>query len=417
MGKNQISRLDKTGFAWIAFVSVLVMSGLSATAATLSVCQTGCSFALPSEAYLAALAGDTIAIQPGTYNDCIYIQKNNLTIMGVNGMPKMVNKVCGQKGILVTAAQNLTIKNLELSGATNNDNYAGIRHDAAGFNLTLDNVYIHDNDDGILSSSSGDNIVITNSRFERNGMNSSNGMAHNLYIGPAASVIFKNSRTSSAKLGGHEFKTRAVRTEIYNSTLATLDGADSRLIDVSNGGVLIVQDSVLEKSATSSNNEMIAFAPETLLTRTHSVSLTGNQVIGDRSPTNLIYFFKAANSITISNNKLIAIKTVTNLGTPTNNTSFTSRSAAGYAAYPWLPSPSTTSTTSTPTATPTPTGTTWTFCAKEGGTCSFSGTRSVRYGANGKYVIKTGVVSQIACTNTAFGGDPAYGYIKSCEYQ
>ena len=27
----------------------------------------------------------------------------------------------------------------------------------------------------------------------------------------------------------------------------------------------------------------------------------------------------------------------------------------------------------------------WTFCAWEGGTCTFSGTQEVRYGANGSY--------------------------------
>jgi hypothetical protein len=400
-------KLTKT-FRVVAIAALTGLAASSAQAAILNVCQSGCQYSLPSQAYSAAVAGDTIQIQPGTYTDCIYIQKSNLTITGVNGMPKMVNKVCGQKGILVTAAQNLTIKNLELSGATDNENYAGIRHDAAGFNLTLDNVYIHDNDDGILSSSSGDNIVISNSRFERNGMNNSTGMAHNLYIGNAASVKFTNSRSTAAKLGGHEFKTRAARTEILNSTLATLGGADSRLIDVSNGGILIVQDSVLEKSPGSSNNDMIAYGPEGLTAgRTYSVTLTGNKVIGDRSPSDLIYFFKNANSITISSNTLVAIRTVSNLGTPTGNTAFASRTAAGYAAYPWLPTPT--------TAAPTPTTTTWTHCANENGTCTFTGTRTVRYGANGIYVTAVATGS-IVCSNTAFGKDPVYGAAKTCDY-
>ena len=72
-------------------------------------------------------------------------------------------------------------------------------------------------------------------------------------------------------------------------------------------------------------------------------------------------------------------------------------------------------TTTTPTPTPTPTTTvTWTTCASEGGTCSFSGTRDVRYGTATSYVIKT-FTSKVACTNTVFG-DPARGYVKSCSY-
>ena len=70
-------------------------------------------------------------------------------------------------------------------------------------------------------------------------------------------------------------------------------------------------------------------------------------------------------------------------------------------------------TTTTPTPTPTPT-VTWTTCANENGTCSFSGTRQVRYGANNTYVTKT-FTSTAACNNATFG-DPAYGVVKSCSY-
>ena len=58
---------------------------------------------------------------------------------------------------------------------------------------------------------------------------------------------------------------------------------------------------------------------------------------------------------------------------------------------------------------------TWTACAAENATCSFSGTRQVRYGANNSYVTKT-FTGEAACTNTAFGGDPIYGVVKSCSY-
>ena len=56
--------------------------------------------------------------------------------------------------------------------------------------------------------------------------------------------------------------------------------------------------------------------------------------------------------------------------------------------------------------------TTWTFCAREGGTCSFSGTQQVRYGANGLYAYRT-LTGGTACTNAVFG-DPAPGVAKQC---
>jgi serine protease len=64
--------------------------------------------------------------------------------------------------------------------------------------------------------------------------------------------------------------------------------------------------------------------------------------------------------------------------------------------------------------TPTAPATTWTTCANEGGTCSFSGTREVRYGTTTQYVTKT-VTASTACSNAVFG-DPAPGYVKACSY-
>jgi hypothetical protein len=55
----------------------------------------------------------------------------------------------------------------------------------------------------------------------------------------------------------------------------------------------------------------------------------------------------------------------------------------------------------------------WAFCAREGSQCSFTGTRDVRYGADGKYAFKT-LTDGTPCTNTVFG-DPAPGVVKACD--
>ena len=56
---------------------------------------------------------------------------------------------------------------------------------------------------------------------------------------------------------------------------------------------------------------------------------------------------------------------------------------------------------------------TWSHCADEYGTCSFSGTRQVRYGLDGHYATRTATGS-IACNNDVFG-DPLPGADKVCE--
>ena len=55
----------------------------------------------------------------------------------------------------------------------------------------------------------------------------------------------------------------------------------------------------------------------------------------------------------------------------------------------------------------------WSVCAAEGGSCAFTGTQEVRYGANGSYYYKT-LTGGTACTNAVFG-DPAYGVRKDCS--
>lgn len=57
----------------------------------------------------------------------------------------------------------------------------------------------------------------------------------------------------------------------------------------------------------------------------------------------------------------------------------------------------------------------YTACAGEGQTCSFPGTKEVRFGANGQWVTRTATGS-IACTNATFG-DPIPNVVKRCEYR
>ncbi len=56
---------------------------------------------------------------------------------------------------------------------------------------------------------------------------------------------------------------------------------------------------------------------------------------------------------------------------------------------------------------------TWSFCAAEKGNCAVTGTRQVRYGADGRYAYKT-ITGSVKCDNATFG-DPFYGRVKTCE--
>lgn len=56
---------------------------------------------------------------------------------------------------------------------------------------------------------------------------------------------------------------------------------------------------------------------------------------------------------------------------------------------------------------------TWTHCANENNTCTFSGVKNVRYGANSTWTQRI-FLNSVACNNATFG-DPLKGTYKSCQ--
>jgi hypothetical protein len=64
---------------------------------------------------------------------------------------------------------------------------------------------------------------------------------------------------------------------------------------------------------------------------------------------------------------------------------------------------------------PPPTFATWTTCAAENATCSFSGTHEVAFGADGRYVYGS-FTGSVPCTDGVFA-DPDVGAVKACFVQ
>ena len=55
----------------------------------------------------------------------------------------------------------------------------------------------------------------------------------------------------------------------------------------------------------------------------------------------------------------------------------------------------------------------WEYCGSEGGYCTFRGPAEVRYGVNGRFVVRR-AVDGMPCSLRAFGEDPARGEQKQC---
>lgn len=157
----------------------------------------------------------------------------------------------GEAGIYVGGAQNLTLRNVRVSGfsqSLNNGIFAAANNSGT---LTLDQV-----------------------ELDHNGGNNPNGLAHNAYIDaslvdPNFALVMTHSWTHDATLG-HLFKTRAVTNSFTANYFqgglpqAGASTAESYLLDVPNGGVLTLRDNVFVKNASgsSTNGVSVTFAVE-----------------------------------------------------------------------------------------------------------------------------------------------------------
>lgn len=247
----------------------------------------GKTFRTPCAAFSAAKAGDTIEIDgKGNYRgDVCYISASNLTILGVNGRPKIDGAhevTAGHKALWVIDANNTIINNIEFTGASVPDkNGAGIRLE--GRNLTIRNSYFHDNQDGILTQEANSgNILIEYSEFASNG--AGDGKSHNIYINAADSFTFRYSTSHDARLG-HLLKSRATVTNILYDFI--YDGANANSsyeLDFPNAGTVNVVGSVVAQGPHSPNRNIISFGEEGAgQNKTQQLNMINNTIVNRQS--------------------------------------------------------------------------------------------------------------------------------------
>lgn len=257
---------------------------LLATSALASTLQVGADkpFATPCAASIAALDGDTIEIEAGTYEgDVCAWTASRLTIRGVGGFARLdaAGEASGGKAIWVIQGDDTTVEWVEFTGATVPDqNGAGIRQE--GTNLTVDHCSFHDNEDGILAGDDeASDIVITHSEFDHNGQG--DGQSHNLYINHVRSLTFAYNHSHRSYIG-HDLKSRAAETRVlYNVLADEADGQGSYQIDIPNGGLAIVLGNVIEQGPRAENSGMVSFAAEGATNAVQALYVVNNTFVND----------------------------------------------------------------------------------------------------------------------------------------
>ncbi len=266
----------------------------------------GMMFATLGQAIAAAHDNDVIAIKAGTYVDNqtdayknIVLAKN-VTIEGMGGMVHIVEGVNKNGKAIIVGTAGLTLKNIELSGASTgliDGNLAGVRADTG--NLTLINTYIHDNQAGVMGGSAGGVFTIDHSEIADNG--SGSGYTHNIYVGNVDKLTITNSYIHGSKIG-HEIKSRAATTIIENNVIADgATGTASYVIDIPNAGVAVISNNIIEKGPLAANFAMIHYGGETQFSwPTNSLTITGNTMIND-DPTGVgVYNQSTVNRISVT---------------------------------------------------------------------------------------------------------------------
>lgn len=281
-------------------------------------------------AMASAVDGSVIELGAGIYKDGGVLKANFVTIKGVKGTHLKGFSTKG-KGALVIRGNDTEIINIECSNVSVRDgNGACVRLE--GRNLQLRDVYFHDSQQGLLSGKSSGNILIENSRFERLGHG---GRSHGIYVG-SGELYINNSKFLSSKKEGHEIKSRARKTLISNSTIASINGKDSRLIDVSNGGELEVKNCVLQQGNKTSNWNLIGYGLEGLKYKNNTISIKNNLFILDRKNGNKVLHTKGKiKSIAVEKNVLIG--KISDNKFDDSNLFYKDRSDAGVEPFPSLP--------------------------------------------------------------------------------
>jgi MYXO-CTERM domain-containing protein len=239
--------------------AALLFAGLPATAEVITVGPSG-DFTTISAAVASANAGDEIQVSTGLYVNDFSAIEIPLTIVGIGATPILQATVQpgNGKGIFVVRA-NLVIQNLEFRDVRVSDNNgAGIRLEVG--DLTVEDSIFRNNQMGILTNddANGD-VIVRNSDFIGNGAETGPNIGHAVYANFIDTLLVEDS-TFIGQLIGHDIKSRALETTILRNTLDDgVAGTASFAIDLSNGGVGIIDHNVITQGAGSPNRTMIAY--------------------------------------------------------------------------------------------------------------------------------------------------------------
>jgi len=281
--------------------------------------------------------GSQVYLKAGTYTKGLYTKASNIEIIGEKNVIFDDAAIDG-KAALVLAGDNVLVENIECRNIYVKDlNGACIRFE--GKNLTVRDLYAHDSQSGIMTTTNYDGFLhIEFSKFENLGGKAvGRGYAHAIYAN-VGEFVFSYSQVLATGKEGSGLKSRSRKTVVKNSILTSLNAKDSRLIDVANYGELIISDSILQQGNNSSNSQLISYGLEKLKNKfeVNRIDITNNLFLLDRKRANVIIAHQKASKVSIKNNTMVGDFLYPNEFSK-RNPWYISREKAKLKPYPYIP--------------------------------------------------------------------------------
>lgn len=326
-----------------ALATLALLATSPALAATYPV---GAARAYPTLASLPVLApGDVVEIDAGTYHEVkrwtdagsaaapIVIRGVGATRPIVDATGKTVDGVLpNPRAVFQIEAGYVTVENVELVGARNGSNGAGVRVTGAAANhVVLRNLKIDGNDMGVMSDGN-DELVVESCEIAGNGTAMFSGYSHNLYLGGNKTTI--RSSYIHDSLYGQNVKSRGHYTELLYNFIANSQDGEVGLVDAAetataNSNALLIGNVVVSKPRQSGWNSgrFVWFGQDGGGAHNGTLYAINNTfVAGDGR----IYFLdsnSAGASVVASNNAFFGSDTIVNGGPSSGSNNWVASSA------------------------------------------------------------------------------------------
>ena len=216
--------------------------------------------------------GDVVEVDPGTYTDAC-----QLTASGSQAMPIVLRGVAGPRPVFdatgldlsgagsvpraifqFTGGSHWLVQHLELKNAANSSaNGAAFRVTAGAVDITIEDVSVHDCQDGFMSDGAA-TLTVSASEVFHNG--AGDGYSHNFYVQGQSIALVGNHIHDSA--GGQNVKVRSHDAFIAYNLIENAGNYEIDLIqnppqtDAPNANVILIGN-VIVRPATADNNSQV----------------------------------------------------------------------------------------------------------------------------------------------------------------